>query len=290
MKNSKGEISYHAKDILFKSMSGIYKDQALDVYGLEFPKIKDMLPNEFPQVKADEKRADSIFLLADGSILLLEYESNNRVKENMLKYLDYSIRIIDKYRREEKIFKKVYVAVVYTSNIKKATNVVSFGSTNIEIKSVFMKDFNGDEILKEIEYKIINGIELSSKDKMRLILVPLMKSDKDKHEVIERTIEIAKLIEDDYEQCAVIAGILTATDKIIKEDYGIKIREWLKMTKVEKIIEKEKEELAKETARETEKKKAIEIARNLLDILSIEVVAQKTGLTIEEVKKLKSLL
>ena len=110
-----------------------------------------------------------------------------------------------------------------------------------------------------------------------------MKSNKDKHEVIERTIELAKLIEDDYEQCAVIAGILTATDKIIKEDYGIKIREWLKMTKVEKIIEKEKEELAKET----EKKKAIEIARNLLDILSIEVVAQKTGLTIEEVKNLK---
>jgi len=55
------------------------------------------------------------------------------------------------------------------------------------------------------------------------------------------------------------------------------------MTKVEKIIEKEKEELVKETKKEN----AIEIARNLLDILSIEVVAQKTGLTIEEVKNLK---
>jgi len=283
LKSSQGEISYHAKDILFKSMSGIYKDQALDVYGLEYPKIKEMLPNEFPQVKADEKRADSIFLLADGSILLLEYESNKRVKENMLKYIEYSIRIIDKYLREEKTFKKVYVAVVYTSNIDRATNSISFGSTNIEVNSVFMGKFNGDEILKDIEYKIVNGIELSSKDKMKLILVPLMKSSKDKHEVIERTIELSKLIEDDYEQCAVIAGILTATDKIIKEEYGIKIREWLKMTKVEKIIEKEKEELAKET----EKKKAIEIARNLLDILSIEVVAQKTGLTIEEVKNLK---
>ena len=88
---------------------------------------------------------------------------------------------------------------------------------------------------------------------MKLILVPLMKSDKDKHEVIEGTIELAKLIDDDYEQCAVIAGILTATDKIIKEDYGIKIREWLKMTKVEKIIEKEKEELVIEEVKKLKK-------------------------------------
>ncbi len=31
----------------------------------------------------------------------------------------------------------------------------------------------------------------------------------------------------------------------------------------------------------------MEIAKNLLDILSIEMIAKKTGLTLEEVKKLK---
>lgn len=35
------------------------------------------------------------------------------------------------------------------------------------------------------------------------------------------------------------------------------------------------------------KAKAIEIAKNLLDILSIEMIAKKTGLTVEEVCKLK---
>ncbi|WP_241428098.1 Rpn family recombination-promoting nuclease/putative transposase [Clostridium sp. DJ247] len=38
---------------------------------------------------------------------------------------------------------------------------------------------------------------------------------------------------------------------------------------------------------EGENKKAIEIAKNLLDVLDIETIAIKTGLSVEEVKKLK---
>ncbi len=65
------------------------------------------------------------------------------------------------------------------------------------------------------------------------------------------------------------------------------VRSWLKMTKVEKIFEKEKEEAMQETRSQAEKDKAIEIAKNLMDILSEEMIAKKTGLSIEEVEKLK---
>lgn len=83
-----GGISYHAKDVLFKSLSELYQNQALDVYGLHgLPKIKTLLPNEYPAVRADEKRSDTLFLLEDDSILLLECESNQRFIENHLKYL-----------------------------------------------------------------------------------------------------------------------------------------------------------------------------------------------------------
>lgn len=59
------------------------------------------------------------------------------------------------------------------------------------------------------------------------------------------------------------------------------------MTKVEKIFEKEKEEAMKETRNQAEKNKAIEIAKNLMDVLSVEMISKKTGLSIDEVKKLK---
>lgn len=45
------------------------------------------------------------------------------------------------------------------------------------------------------------------------------------------------------------------------------------MTKVEKLFEKEKEE----AMNQAEKSKATEIAKNLIDVLSIEMISKKLG-------------
>ena len=84
----------------------LYKDEALDVFEIEnIPKIKQLLPNEFSQVRADEKRSDTLFLMEDDSILMLEFENNNRV-ENHLKYFDYGLRILNRYYETEKNIKE----------------------------------------------------------------------------------------------------------------------------------------------------------------------------------------
>lgn len=150
-----------------------------------------------------------------------------------------------------------------------------------------MKTYDGDTIYKEVEQKIKNGIDLEDVDLMNLILLPLMKSVKDKHELIKDTIELAKEVKNEKNQYFIIAGVLTSTDKFIDEKYANMVRSWLKMTKVEKIFEKEKEEAMEEAMNKAEKNKAIEIAKNLMDILSVEMIAKKTGLSIEEVERLK---
>ncbi|MGL5693623.1 MAG: hypothetical protein ACRCXA_06080 [Peptostreptococcaceae bacterium] len=48
-----------------------------------------------------------------------------------------------------------------------------------------------------------------------------------------------------------------------------------------------KEEGKEEGIKEGEKKKAIEIAQSLLDVLDVETIALKTGLSIDEINKLK---
>ena len=55
-----------------------------------------------------------------------------------------------------------------------------------------------------------------------------------------------------------------------------------------KIYEERVKEIGKEIGREEgEKRKAIEIAKSLLDILDIETIALKTGLSVDEINKLK---
>lgn len=51
-------------------------------------------------------------------------------------------------------------------------------------------------------------------------------------------------------------------------------------------IETAREKGIKEGIKEGGKKKAVEIAKNLLDVLDSETIAIKTGLTIDEINKL----
>ena len=51
-----------------------------------------------------------------------------------------------------------------------------------------------------------------------------------------------------------------------------------------KLLERDREKIE-----EGEKKKALDIAKNLLDILDDKVIAEKTGLSIDEVRKLRKI-
>lgn len=282
-------ISYQSKDILFKSLSEFYKDQALDVYGLHgLPKIKELLPSEFPAVTADEKRSDTLFLLEDDSLLMLEYESNSRLIENHLKYLQYAHRILHRDFQDYREIKKIHIAVIYTSNVTNVSSTYHFnaGDLTITSTSVLLCEYNGDAILFSISEKIERNEVLTTEEMMKLVLVPLMNSKEERQVLIEKTIEVAKQIEDESKQLHIIAGILTATDKFINDDYAKKVKEWIKMTKVARLFEEEKQQAVTKAKKEAEKLKALEIAKNFLDILPIDEIAKRTGLTVDEVRSL----
>jgi sporulation-control protein spo0M len=118
----------------------------------------------------------------------------------MYKYIDYVLRISRKYYEEDKSIKKVNVAVIYASNIEKAEDSFNIGIVGINVKSVFMKNYDGDSIYKQVEQKIKGGKIIEDIDLMNLILLPLMKSKKDKHELIRDTIELAKEVNDERNQ------------------------------------------------------------------------------------------
>lgn len=58
------------------------------------------------------------------------------------------------------------------------------------------------------------------------------------------------------------------------------------MTKVMRLLVEELEQEKEAAVKEAEKQKAIEIAKNFLDVLPIHEVAKRTGLTVAEVADL----
>ena len=71
----------------------------------------------------------------------------------------------------------------------------------------------------------------------------------------------------------------------IKQDKRLEVE---KMT-LEEILKKEFERGFEEGLKQARKQQAIEIAKNLLDILDDEMIAAATGLEVEEVRQLRLL-
>ena len=55
--------------------------------------------------------------MEDGSILMLEYESNTRFLENHLKYMDYANQIMYRYYNKRKELPDIRIVVIYTSEV-----------------------------------------------------------------------------------------------------------------------------------------------------------------------------
>lgn len=260
-----------------KFLSECYRDKGLEAYGLKgFPKIKELLLNEFSRVRADQRRSDTLFEMEDGSILMLEYESNTRFLENHLKYMDYANQIMYRYYNKNKELPDIRIVVIYTSEVMNPIEEIDVSSIRLNSKAVLLNEYNGDAILQKIIRKMEEGKSLTDEETMKLILVPLMHSREKRQILIEKTIEVAKCISDEQEQIQVIAGILVATDKFIDEDYAKKVKEWLRMTKVGRLYEQEKQE---------EIDKALSAAGMLFKGMSVEEIAKKLDVTIEKVKE-----
>jgi len=56
-------IAYQNKDIEFKVLSEVFKEKSFAAYGLDLPKIKEVLPTNLPMVSVNELRMDNLFLL-----------------------------------------------------------------------------------------------------------------------------------------------------------------------------------------------------------------------------------
>ena len=281
------KVTYSNKDILFKLLAESYKNKSLAVYGLDIPKIKRMLPANYPIITATEIHSDNCFILEDDSLYLQEYESS--VDPNAgLKYARYVCAAMDRLMREEIAVTNVIIGVIYTGDVKSAPSTFDFGAMRVQLKHVFLSKFDSDKTYAELKEKVENGSEFSDEDLLRLIILPLTQPDKSrKQKLTEDAVLLAKQINDEEKQMHCIAGIAVAANKFIEKTYYEKLKEWISMTHLSRLYEEEKIIAVQEGQKELQKK----IAENLLRKGHDEFeVIECTELTLVEVKQVHAAL
>lgn len=272
------EIAYQNKDITSKVFAEKFKGKSFKIYGLDIPKIKQVLPTNIPQIKANELRIDNAFLLNDDTVAIIDYESTYK-SENKHKYINYINHIADCYSKEWNKSFRIRMIVIYTADVEKnnTEDILDVGCLKLEIESAYLSEINKEEISLRLKSKVNKGIQLSEEELMEFIILPLAyKGNDSKNNAIKEAIDMAKKIQEDDIKIFLLSGIAVFTDKVIKAEYAEEIRRLLGMTKVGQLFENEIK-LSYEKGREKEVFGSVQDGD-----YSVERGAEKLNLSIEE--------
>ena len=160
----------------------------------------------------------------------------------------------------------------------------------LNFKYLKTEQFHTGYRLKEIE----TNEELTDIIEMHFIEIPKLKENSNEKDMLVAWTEFLKDPESERVRSLemTVDEIRSAKDQLVIMSNDAEQREIYDMrAKILKdkvsALNKEKEEGREEGREEGEKKKAFEIAENLLDVLDNETIAMKTGLTIEEIQNLR---
>lgn len=180
------------------------------------------MPTNLSAVESNELRLDHLFLLEDGAVGIIDYESDCS-EENFVKYLNYAARVVRRYARKRQLdrLRTLKIIVIYTADVEKAREVYDLGGVTVKVETAFLVGQNTEEICRNIEEKVKSGQELSDEEQMQLMILPLtVKGKEGKQEPAVKAVGLAKQMKDRRKETEVLAGILTFADKVIDEECG----------------------------------------------------------------------
>ena len=272
-KDQETAIAYQNKDIVSKLFGERMKGKPLSLFGLGTDlKVADVKPTNLPIVQARELRMDNLFELEDGSVAVLDYESEYK-KSNFTKYGRYIMDVADRYLKEGKE-PDIHMMVLYTADIERAETSFSRTACRIETEASYLVKAPSEEWLKDVKAGIASQ-SITDEMMMHLVLLPLTyKGEERKQEAIKECVHLARRIPDKGQETFVLAGILTFTDKVINEKTRQYIKEVLGMTQVGKML-----------MDEADTKRAKRTARNMLKRGdSLEEIAEVLELPVETIQ------
>ena len=272
-------IAYQNKDIISKIFAESLKEKSFSVYGIDLPKIIEVLPTNLPSIQVNELRLDNLFLLEDNSIVLVDYESKF-LNDDILDYLSYVCRILKRLGKGW-IGVKIRVLILYTSDVEQANDVLDIGCLTFKIEQAFLCGLDTARIYENIKKKIKCHEKLTDDENMQMIILPLtVKGKQEKQVLLKEIIMLAKEIQNENDRTFIMAGLLTFADKIISSQLAEEIRREIRMLKVERII-------FEEGLEEGEHRKQIKIAENMIRAgKTIQEIAEFTEMAIEDILKI----
>ncbi len=237
----------------------------------------DVVQTSVPLIQVKDRRMDVNFVLADGTLLHIEFESSEPTEDDQIRYGHYDLELYNQRRQ------KIRRLVVYSAGIKKSTAGLDTGMdigsvTQVQTSIYLDQNFNGDKIFQEIKIKIKEEEPLTAKDKLNIILLPMMFSKTaTKSQRAWQVTKVARQIKENHLSDYLIGAMVSVNYNWIGPLEKSQIMGVLKMAQVFQDLYKEFEEKGK-----------TEVAKELILMhLDVEQIIQATRLSREKITQLR---
>lgn len=278
-----------AKDTLQK-LSLISFAQVMLVMMGDERQVVGFYPTELIIPTFRKKFMDAVLELDDGTLLNIEFMTGNLVEKFLLRCAQYAInlRVISGRYVETKILST-------GSRAQSKSMALISKIFHFKPEIYFYSEFDGLEKLINIKNKINNQEKLTLMDRYNLVFIPLM-GNVDRVKAAFEVFNIANnsdlFTEDEQSEikrCQYIVAQIIAEgdDELLDEFWGLmKMNNTFLARYEQDLVDQTTREVTEQVTERVTEKVSINIARNFKDCLPDEEIAERTGLSLEEVQKL----
>ena len=287
-------MSNHEEDKLFKyatkedgfSFINLIEEINWDIRKYDF-KSENLTfnPTELIELDPAVYKSDMIMEL-DNIIVITEFQSTVVKKFDEKRYRLYTA-IVDYAKQNNK---PILLIVFSTAEKTKIKQYKLNKDCVFTIPIISLKDFDGDEIINNIENKIKNNQKITRHEMLNLALAPFMSSKKPLDKQIEKTV---KTLDEVRKSMKCSSDFVFGIELLIVEKFIKNERQHKKLTNIlrdtMKIIDEWRQEDYENGKKEGKEEEKINTAKNMLkENYTIKQIATITQLNIESIKQIKA--
>lgn len=193
-------LSQHGLDIVFKLEAEQLGTALGRRFGIDLPPIVRHFPTELPMADVHLDQLDTMFELADDSLLHLECQTQHR-RATLLRFFQYDSGLYVTHQR------RIHTVVFYGAGITTAAEAFDGGAIQYRVHNVFLGRQDGEATYQELQAKLATGVGLTPEERLDLVFLPLMRHTRPPVDVVTGALTLARQLPEE-EQRQVLASLI----------------------------------------------------------------------------------
>lgn len=260
---------WQVEDAALKTTMQFFADELLPYFNIE-GEVVGFGPTELVRLELQKLFQDFNLVMADGTWKHFEFQSTDKGVHDLKRFRSYEA--LTGYQNDVDI----YTYVLYSGQIKNPVTEFQSGFNTYRVQPIIMKGTRVEEVFDNINAKLQSNQTLTKEDLVPLTLCTLMGGEMSQKDRVTEALKITRLARDSIVEADKIEAVVYAmAEKFLDSVTLEQLKEAVGMTRLGQMMYNDGIEKAK-----------YENAKNLLGLLSDEVIAEKIGLPLETVQNL----